>query len=122
MRNNVSKVLGFAMAGAALVLIGTVSVRAETSLANVDCEAFAKASADEVAKDFMQRAGVRETAKPGKVLMIAAGQKFYVPTETIEANALAPKAAWESMYAWNKAYKRARWNCPTSYIVIDNKK
>ncbi len=122
MRNNVSRVLGFAMAGAALVLIGSVSARAETSLSHVDCEAFARASADEASRDFMQRAGVRDTNKPGKVLVIAAGQKFYVPAENVEANSLAPKTAWESMYAWNKAYKRARWNCPSSYIVIDNKK
>jgi len=122
MRKVVRKVSSLAMAGVVSMVLGVASAHAEFSLSNVDCETYAKAVADEANKDQMQRAGAFDTSKPGKVMMIAGGQKFYMPTQNVNPNAMAPASAYDAMYDWNKSYRRAKWDCPARVIVIDRTK
>ncbi len=54
------------------------------------CRDYAQAAADNWAKDFIQRAGDFEQASGGKVLVIAAGKKYLMPTRQADDRTLAP--------------------------------
>ena len=111
MRKSLNNVFGFAVAGAGLMLLSASSVQAESSVLGLTCDGYAQMTADTAAKDLMQRAGAFETNQPGKVLMIAAGRKFYMPARQVDAETLAPISAYERMSAWNQAYADAKWQC-----------
>ena len=111
MRNSLSKVLGLAVAGAGLMFLSASYAQAESNVLGLTCDGYAQLSADTATVDIMQRAGAFETNKPGKVLMIAAGRKFYMPSQQVDQETLAPISAYERMSAWNQAYGDAKWQC-----------
>jgi hypothetical protein len=110
MRKCVSKVSGLAVAGLALSVLISGSAQAETTGFDMSCTAYAQMAADIATKDIMQRAAAHDTAQPGRVLMIAAGRKFYMPARQ-DSQAMAPTSALDSMVEWNKAFKEAKWQC-----------
>ena len=111
MRKSLSYVLGLAVAGAGLMFLSANSVQAESNVLGLTCDGYAQLSADTATIGIMQRAGAFETNQPGKVLMIAAGRKFYMPARQVDAETLAPISAFERMSAWNQAYADAKWQC-----------
>ncbi len=80
----------------------------------VTCDQYATAVADEATKDTLQRAGERETSGVGKVLVIAAGNKFFIPAKQADDRSLAPASVWQRMRDWNSAYGDAFWRCKHS--------
>ena len=95
-------------------LLGLVLLIAAPAVARgavVTCDQYATAVADEATKDIMQRAGERETSGAGKVLVIAAGNKFFIPAKQADDRSLAPASVWQRMREWNSAYGDAFWRC-----------
>lgn len=115
MRNFVSKFSSLAMAGVGMVLLSAVAAQAQAqTLANVTgltCDGYARTVADTANRDIMERAGALDTNRPGKVLVIAAGRKFYISSQQLDAETLAPISVWERMNAWNEAYGDAYHHC-----------
>ena len=95
----------------ALVLCATSSAQAEVNGWTGTCDQFATAFADQATQFTLQRAGERETSGPGKVLIIAGGNKFFIPAKQVDDRSLAPASAWQRMRDWNSAYSDAFWNC-----------
>ena len=114
MRNSMGKVLGLAVAGVGFVFSATASVQAESSSISVlglSCDSYATMAADIANKDIMQRAKALDTNQPGKVLMIAAGRKFYVPARQLDQDTLSPISAYDRMSAWQQAFADAKYQC-----------
>ena len=98
----------------ALAMAAATPAQAEVSGVSISCNDFATTFADEASKSFLQRAGERETSGAGKVLVIAAGNKFFIPAKQIDDRSLAPASAWQRMRDWNTAYSDAFWRCKHS--------
>ena len=114
MRKSVGKVLGLAVAGMGFVFSAMASAQAESSnmgVLGLSCDSYAAMSADIATKDIMQRASALDTNQPGKVLMIAAGRKFYVPARQLDQNTLSPISAYDRMGTWNTAFADAKYQC-----------
>lgn len=111
MRIKVSKVSGLVVAGVAFVFLGAASVQAQSDVLGLSCKGYATITADTATKEIFQRAGAFETNQPGKVLVIAAGRKFFVPARQVDADTLAPLSAYDRMRAWNEAYADAYHHC-----------
>ena len=93
----------------ALALAAATPAQAEVNGLNISCNEFATTVADVASKSFIQRAGQRETASAGKVLVIAAGNKFFIPSKQTDDRSLAPASVWQRMRDWNTAYSDAFW-------------
>ena len=114
MRKSVGKVLGLAVAGVGFVFSAMASAQAESSnmgVLGLSCDSYATMSADIATKNIMQRATALDTNQPGKVLMIAAGRKFYIPPRQLDQNTLAPISAYDRMRTWNNAFADAKYQC-----------
>ena len=98
----------------AQALAAATPAQAEVNGLNISCNEFATAVADVASKSFLQRAGERETAGAGKVLVIAAGNKFFIPSKQADDRSLAPASAWQRIRDWNTAYSDAFWRCKHS--------
>ena len=126
MRKSVCTVLGLAVAGAGFVFSAMASAQAESTSINVlglSCDSYATMAADIATKDIMQRASALDTNQTGKVLMIAAGRKFYVPARQVDQNTLSPISTYDRMGTWNKAFAEAKYQClRADDITIDMKK
>ena len=123
MRKSVCKVLGLAVAGVGFMFSAMASAQAESSVIGLSCDSYATMAADIATKDIMQRASALDTNQPGKVLMIAAGRKFYVPPRQVDQNTLSPISAYDRMRAWNDAFADAKYQCRhADDITIDIKK
>jgi len=127
MRKTVYGVIAPAVAGLGIVILSMGSASAEVSgygsTDGLTCDGYATTVADAANKDIMQRATALDTNKPGKVLMIAAGRKFYMPARQVDQDTLAPISAYERMSAWNTAYREAKWQClHARNITIEVKK
>ena len=94
-----------------LVLFVASPANAEVNGLTITCDQYATAVADEATKATLQRAGERETSGPGKVLVIAAGNKFFIPAKQVDDRSLAPASVWQRMRDWNSAYGDAFWRC-----------
>ena len=81
------------------------------SILGLSCDSYATTAADIATKNIMQRATALDTNKPGKVLMIAAGRKFYMPTRQLDQNTLSPISAYDRMTAWHEAFADAKYQC-----------
>ncbi len=97
-----------------LVLFVASPAQAGVNGLTITCDQYATALADEATKATLQRAGERETSGPGKVLVIAAGNKFFIPAKQVDDRSLAPASAWQRMRDWNSAYGEALWRCKHS--------
>ena len=95
----------------ALVLCAPSAAQAEVIGLTGTCDQFATAFADQATQASMIRAGERETSGPGRVLIIAGGNKFFIPAKQVDDRSLAPASAWQRMRNWNSAYSDAFWNC-----------
>ena len=111
MRKSVGKVLGLAVAGMGFVFSAMAPAQAEPSVIGLSCDSYATMAADIASKDFMQRAKALDTNQPGKVLMIAAGRKFYMPARQLDQNTLSPISAYDRMGMWNNAFADAKYQC-----------
>ena len=114
MRKSVGKVLGLAVAGVGFVFSAMASAQADSvgiSVLGLSCDSYATMSADIATKNIMQRATALDTNQPGKVLMIAAGRKFYVPARQVDQNTLSPISAYDRMGMWNNAFADAKYQC-----------
>ncbi len=98
----------------ALALAAAAPAQAEVSGLNISCSDFATAVADNANKGAMIRAGQRETSVSGSVLVIAAGNKFYIPPRAVDDRSLAPTSVWQKMRDWNSTYSDALWRCKHS--------
>ena len=94
-----------------LGLVFLIAAPAVARAAIVTCDQYATVVADEATKDSMLRAGERETSGAGKVLVIAAGNKFFIPAKQADDRSLAPASVWQRMRDWNSAYGDAFWRC-----------
>ncbi|MBG1233322.1 hypothetical protein [Aestuariivirga litoralis] len=94
----------------AALLLSSAAVAADQK-PTFTCDEFATAYADEATGDDMQRAGAFDTAEPGKVLMIGAGQKIYIPQRQTSLQGFAPKTAWENLHDYRRAYHEGRRRC-----------
>lgn len=102
------------MGTAALVALACsmmLSAPAQAAGGFITCDEFATAAADTATRDEFQPAGDFESAVPGKILVIAAGQKFYMPKRQIDAGTLGSVSVWQRMRDWNTAYSDAFWRC-----------
>ena len=98
----------------ALALAAATPAQAEVTGLSISCNDFATAFADVASKSYLQRAGERETSGAGKVLVIAAGNKFFIPAKQVDDHSLAPTSVWQRMRDWNTAYSDAFWRCKHS--------
>lgn len=108
---------GGLVAAAAFVGVSSSALASGLSSGST-CDALATASADHAVKDQMQFAGQSERSVPGKVLVIAAGQKFYMPQRQTDDGVGAPTSVWQRMRNWNAAYSDAFWNCKHEDTII----
>jgi hypothetical protein len=108
------KLGNWGMGGKAVLAFGVVlmaSGSAHAAEGLFTCDEFASAVAEQATKDIMQPAGDFEGTAPGKVLVIAAGKKFYIPPRQVDERTLAPQSIGQRMRAWNNAYSDAFWRC-----------
>jgi hypothetical protein len=114
MRKSVGKVLGLAVAGAGFLFSAMATAQAESNgvtVLGLSCDSYATTAADIATKNIMQRAKALDTNQPGKVLMIAAGRKFYMPPRQLDQDTLAPISAYDRMTAWHEAFADAKYQC-----------
>src|SRR5664279_3004834 len=114
MRKSVGKVLGLAVAGVGFMFSTMTSAQADSvgiTVLGLSCDSYAAMSADIATKDIMQRASALDTNQAGKVLMIAAGRKFYVAARQVDQNTLSPISAYDRMRTWNNAFADAKYQC-----------
>ena len=112
MRKQVSKVLSLSVALMFFsAAAGNAQVQSESDVLTLSCKGYATTTADRAAREIYQRAGALATTQPGKILVIAAGRKFYMPAQQIDADTLAPISVYERMRAWNEAYNDAYRHC-----------
>ena len=97
--------------GLTAALLTVTPAFAGDSQTKFTCEEFATALADNATRHDMEWADERATTQPGKVLIIGAGQKFYIPRYQQPSQGLAPKSVWDNMHDYNKAYNEAYWRC-----------
>jgi hypothetical protein len=111
MRKSVCKVLGLAVAGVGFVFSAMASAQAESNVIGLSCDSYATMAADIATKNIMHRATALDTNQPGKVLMIAAGRKFYIPPRQLDQDTLSPISAYDRMSAWQQAFADAKHQC-----------
>ena len=98
--------------GLAVALIATPAVAGTSNgQAKFSCDEFATALADNDKRNDMQWAGAYDHTEPNKVLIIGAGQKFYVPRTKQPSQGFAPKSVWQNLHEYDDAYQEAYWRC-----------
>lgn len=107
---------------AAALVIAVPALAGSTVKPQFSCDEFATALADNAKRDDMQWAGPYEGSKPGKVLIIGAGQKFYVPRYKQPSQGLAPKTVWQNLSEHDDAYEEAYWRCFNATNITINVK
>ncbi|MDE2384519.1 MAG: hypothetical protein KGO53_07865 [Alphaproteobacteria bacterium] len=106
MRNlAIGKLGGFGLA------LGLLAAAPAQAAGFMSCDQIATAAADQASKDQLQPAGDFEGTVPGKVLVFAAGQKFYMPAKPADDRSFASASVWQRMRDWNTAYSDAFWRC-----------
>ena len=107
-------------AAALLALAGSMMLSAPANAAGgfITCDEFATAAAETATRDELQPAGDFESAVAGKILVIAAGQKFYMPKRQIDAGTLGTVSVWQRMRDYNTAYSDAFWRCRHADTIV----
>ncbi len=98
--------------------LGIAPALANDDTITLSCDQYATLFADHASRDDMQVATAKETSAPGKVLVIAAGQKFFMPPRAVDDEGMAPKSVWQRMRDYNTAYSDAFWRCRYSAAVV----
>jgi hypothetical protein len=106
--------------GLAVVLAMSAPAFAGNSQVQFSCEEFASAISDNYKRDDMQWADDFDTTQPGKVLVIGAGKKFYIPRYKQPAQGLAPKTVWQNLNEYDDAYNEAYWRCVNATNITIN--
>jgi hypothetical protein len=110
------------LGGLAAALLIAAPAQAVTNQPSFTCDEFATALADNAKRDDMQWAGPYDGTQPGKVLIIGAGQKFYVPRYKQPSQGLAPKTVWQNLAEHDDAYEEAYWRCFNATNITINVK